>query len=1186
MRFLLAFVLSFISLFAIAQAPPMVLGGPQGIDVTRILSRNWMAIPVMTDTPAAPLLGSGWPGKGYIVHVAKANDTTVWHYTGNRWVRIGGVAENSYTKLVSGGKLGRNANTNKFLVGAATYYINGVLYNSSFTQLNGFPKTANANGRIDIVALGTTGPLIIQGTESPSPASPNLGTSRIQLGFAYYPPFDTIPTISGNGIESVFREPGVDSIFFVTKDTIIRIKDSIGISKNDTTAMLNPYKFTAANGLTKDSTVFRLGGSLNQNTSINLNQRRLTLIGGLDTTRFYPSGRVSIGGTPDSSYMFYVNGNNSRIGNLEILRTGLAGNTGAGIKVPSVDGTFEFQGSGAPMFEFKHWASDTTGIALFNNDKGIMRIRGGFANVNVPNISGNVLWITPSYRFPTLQSGTKVRGIYYNPSLFSAPAGIAHIAYENTTGSNILNSTSGNTRIGYNTSDTTYKLDVNGNTNVNGSSRIQENLFVGSGTAGSDQFVINTASANFPLNLPGIWRRIGNPYSTYFMESNQGGAKDKWAFVSSFGGYDSVPRSWVNDNSSIVNINLGWASPNQSNRSASTLLIDPRINIDSTGNGYNNITMRGIYYNPKLNKLDNTTHIAYQNTTGSNILNSTSGNTRIGYNTNDTTYKLDVNGRSRITSELTVGPQDRSSALAPFANIFSDKEIISEDGFILQSPSNSSRIKTGMDADLSTNILRLWAGNANIVSMDYVGGGTNKSNLLINDNHNTGAGASGDVNTLTVSGNLTNLGLNTTVHNQINIKPNITDSFGIGLFRGIFYNPNINFLGYDIKLKHTAFQNTIGNNLLNSTSGNTRIGYNTNDTTYKLDVNGSARINGNGQKLIFTNDNGQVIIGTTNGESAGSFGDVVIGFNSKSLGVNGGQAIGFQSTAKEKGVAIGTAGAYAIGGVAIGKYSTAESGEFVVGGVGPEVDPFIVKNVYFGSGKNRARYIQSGDSLTYRPGGGDTCTINGSGGNGTNQNGGGIIIAGGKGTGAGTPGYIGFSTSTTTGSGTALQTLTERARISERGNLLVGTSTDDTSSLVNIVSTAKGFLQPRMTNTQRDAITTPATGLQLFSTTDSANYVYRGTGGGWQKIANEISGSATLDFPSTNNGNESDLTITVTGASEGDVVALGIQNSVNLNHSCFTAWVSASGQVTVRFSNYGTGSLDPVSATFKVKVFK
>ena len=74
MRFLLAFVLSFVSVFAIAQAPPMIVGGPQGIDVTRLLVRNWMTTPIYTDTPAAPLTGSGWPGRGYLITVIK-NET-------------------------------------------------------------------------------------------------------------------------------------------------------------------------------------------------------------------------------------------------------------------------------------------------------------------------------------------------------------------------------------------------------------------------------------------------------------------------------------------------------------------------------------------------------------------------------------------------------------------------------------------------------------------------------------------------------------------------------------------------------------------------------------------------------------------------------------------------------------------------------------------------------------------------------------------------------------------------------------------------------------------------------------------------------------------------------------------------------------------------------------------------------
>jgi hypothetical protein len=83
-----------------------------------------------------------------------------------------------------------------------------------------------------------------------------------------------------------------------------------------------------------------------------------------------------------------------------------------------------------------------------------------------------------------------------------------------------------------------------------------------------------------------------------------------------------------------------------------------------------------------------------------------------------------------------------------------------------------------------------------------------------------------------------------------------------------------------------------------------------------------------------------------------------------------------------------------------------------------------------------------------------------------------------------------------------------------------------------------------------------------------------------------INGSATLDFGNTTAQNSADLTITVTGAATGDVVSLGVPNgSVNAN-TCFTAWVSATDTVTVRFNNYSSGAIDPASGAFKIKVFK
>jgi len=50
-----------------------------------------------------------------------------------------------------------------------------------------------------------------------------------------------------------------------------------------------------------------------------------------------------------------------------------------------------------------------------------------------------------------------------------------------------------------------------------------------------------------------------------------------------------------------------------------------------------------------------------------------------------------------------------------------------------------------------------------------------------------------------------------------------------------------------------------------------------------------------------------------------------------------------------------------------------------------------------------------------------------------------------------------------------------------------------TSSILELFSTTQGFLPPRMTTTQRDAIASPATGLVIYNTTTLAANVYNGT---------------------------------------------------------------------------------------------
>ncbi|WP_289044028.1 hypothetical protein [uncultured Olleya sp.] len=62
----------------------------------------------------------------------------------------------------------------------------------------------------------------------------------------------------------------------------------------------------------------------------------------------------------------------------------------------------------------------------------------------------------------------------------------------------------------------------------------------------------------------------------------------------------------------------------------------------------------------------------------------------------------------------------------------------------------------------------------------------------------------------------------------------------------------------------------------------------------------------------------------------------------------------------------------------------------------------------------------------------------------------------------------------------------------------IGTLTPDASSMLDLSSTDKGLLSPRMTTTQRLAITTPAQGLLVYDTTENSFYHHNGTI--WVKI--------------------------------------------------------------------------------------
>jgi hypothetical protein len=176
----------------------MAVGGPQGITVTRINAQNWMAVPIMADTPVAPLTGTGWPGRGYIIFVARPDsacnpapatcpprDSSLWEYTGQRWKRVG---MDYLTKLVFGGEVTQNQMSKKnFAIAPYSAFINGVFYRRvNNSLLTATVKVADSTSRLDVIVLTKTGPIIRTGVPNVRPNKPVVNGDDIELSNKYF----------------------------------------------------------------------------------------------------------------------------------------------------------------------------------------------------------------------------------------------------------------------------------------------------------------------------------------------------------------------------------------------------------------------------------------------------------------------------------------------------------------------------------------------------------------------------------------------------------------------------------------------------------------------------------------------------------------------------------------------------------------------------------------------------------------------------------------------------------------------------------------------------------------------------------------------------------------------------------------------------------------------------------------
>lgn len=141
------------------------------------------------------------------------------------------------------------------------------------------------------------------------------------------------------------------------------------------------------------------------------------------------------------------------------------------------------------------------------------------------------------------------------------------------------------------------------------------------------------------------------------------------------------------------------------------------------------------------------------------------------------------------------------------------------------------------------------------------------------------------------------------------------------------------------------------------------------------------------------------------------------------------------------------------------------------------------------------------------------------------------------------------------------------------GQVGIGTNNPDNSAVLDIESTTKGLLAPRMTAAQRTAISTPANGLVVYQT-DSTQGLYCYINGSWSAISSgttagswtpvitdssggSISGTATGFYQRVGNVVNFSGTISIPNG-YGD---LSIQASLPIS-SNFTLVTDASGSVS------------------------
>ncbi len=144
----------------------------------------------------------------------------------------------------------------------------------------------------------------------------------------------------------------------------------------------------------------------------------------------------------------------------------------------------------------------------------------------------------------------------------------------------------------------------------------------------------------------------------------------------------------------------------------------------------------------------------------------------------------------------------------------------------------------------------------------------------------------------------------------------------------------------------------------------------------------------------------------------------------------------------------------------------------------------------------------------------------------------------------------------------------------------IGTTNPNTSAALDITSTTKGFLIPRMTNVQRQAISNPAAGLQVFVTDlDGGRFMfYDGTKWGTLSFTKTIPDAPTIGTAIKDGIAQVTVSFTAPSSDGGSAITSYVATS-SPGAITGTLSQSGSGSITVTGLTIGTAYTFTVTAT-------